>query len=169
MMSLEDKAILVAQRVHADQTYEIFPYIYHVLSVRDLAKKLGYDEIIVVASILHDVLEDSFLSYSVLKRHFGLEIAEICFALWDEKGRNRKEKHEKTYPAIRESWKATVVKVLDRVVNKKTSEEFNPSKAKMYRKEHSFFVESLTNSKHPKDVNKAWDLLEEIMKEANAS
>ena len=63
-MNTKERAILVAEKVHAGQSYDIYPYIYHIKEVVEIAEKLGYDESIVVACFLHDALEDGNLSYN---------------------------------------------------------------------------------------------------------
>jgi (p)ppGpp synthase/HD superfamily hydrolase len=163
-MTNKERALLVAERVHANATYDIYPYIYHPKMVAKIAEDLGYDESIVIACLLHDTTEDGGLSYNKIKKYFGLEVAEIVYAVTDELGRNRKEKHIKTYPKIQANWKATVVKICDRIANIKHSKEFTSSKFYMYKDEHSFFVSSLMNDTHPDDVNRAWSALENVVK-----
>ena len=43
MTNLE-RALLVAERVHAGQLYDIYPYMYHIRQVLKNAQELGYDE-----------------------------------------------------------------------------------------------------------------------------
>lgn len=162
-MHIIEKAHLVAENAHSNQTYGIYPYIYHPRCVYMITKDLGYSDEILVACILHDVLEDSDISYDDLKKAFGEEIAEIVFCVTDEAGRNRKEKKSKTYPKIRGNWKATVVKVCDRIANLEESIASNPQMLQMYKKEHQIFVESLYDKKHPKAMNKAWDRLYKLI------
>jgi len=162
-MNLKEKALLIAERAHANQTYDIYPYIYHPKTVANIAEELGYDEAIVVACILHDVIEDGAVSYNDIKGIFGEEIAEIVFAVTDELGRNRKERKTKTYPKIVALWKATVVKICDRIANVSHSKEYTPKLMKMYVREHDDFCANLKSTFHPPDVNKAWDRLEFVM------
>ncbi len=97
-MTSKERALLVADKAHANQTYDIYPYGYHIRQVVKIAEELGYDGSIVVASALHDTLEDTELSYNDLKKAFGEEVAEIVYCVTDELGRKRKERKEKTYP-----------------------------------------------------------------------
>jgi len=76
-MNNVERALLVAEKAHAHQTYDIYPYIYHIKMTVKEAKDLGYDEVIQVASALHDVLEDTDLNYNDVKKAFGLEVAYI--------------------------------------------------------------------------------------------
>lgn len=163
-MTNKERALLVADRAHANQTYDIYPYGYHIRQVVKIAEELGYDESIVVASALHDTLEDTDLNYNDLKNVFGEEIAEIVYCVTDELGRNRKERKAKTYPKIRGNWKATVVKICDRIANVLQSEQYNKALFKMYQKEHESFCKNLMSENHPHaETKKAWQKLNSLM------
>ena len=162
MTNLE-RALMVAEKAHSAQMYDIYPYIYHPKQVVSTAIELGFDESIVVASALHDVLEDGALNYNDIKKAFGEEVAEIVFCVTDEQGRNRKERKEKTYPKIKSNWKATAVKICDRLANMRHSRLYNKEKFKMYKKEHEDFCNNLKSDSHPyREIYKAWDKLEKF-------
>ena len=163
-MTNKERALMVAEKAHTGQSYDIYPYMYHVRQVVKIAEELGYDESIVVASALHDVLEDTELSYNDIKKAFGQEVAEIVYAVTDELGRNRKERKSKTYPKITANWKATVVKICDRIANVSQSKEYNKDLYKTYQQEHSVFYSQLHSWDHPQnEVAKAWDKLNNLM------
>jgi len=153
---------MVAEKAHGNQLYDIYPYTYHLKQVAQIAKDLGYDENIQVACVLHDILEDTELSYNDLKRAFGEEIAEIVYCVTDEMGRNRKERKAKTYPKIKGNWKATVVKICDRIANIREAKLRNARLLKMYMDEHEEFVKNLKNSHNP-ETAKAWEMLEDTI------
>jgi (p)ppGpp synthase/HD superfamily hydrolase len=159
-----EMALMVAEKEHANQTYDIFSYMYHIRLVVKISQMLGYDETIQVACALHDVMEDGSLSYNDIKNYFGEEVAEIVFAVTDELGRNRKERKSKTYPKIRKHWKAVAVKLCDRIANMTHSATYSPKMISMYRKEHEAFKEALTNPDHPQEeLAKAWSEIDKIM------
>ncbi len=161
-MTKRQKALLIAGTAHAGQQYDLYPYTYHLMQVAETVERLGYAETIVVAAVLHDVIEDTSLSYNDIKIEFGEEIAEIVYAVTDELGRNRAEKHRKTAKKIRGSWKAVVVKLCDRYSNMLHSSEHNPGLFKMYKKELEEFCASIKNPGHPaNEVDKAWALLDQ--------
>lgn len=163
MDSLE-RALLVAEKIHANQSYDIYPYMYHIKQVVMIARKLGYDNDIVTAAALHDALEDSELSYTDIKKAFGEEVAEIVYCVTDELGRNRKEKKEKTYPKIRNNWKAAVVKICDRIANTKHSKLYNHESYQRYCEEFDNFYAQIHSDQHPqKEMKKAWDVLNKVM------
>jgi len=162
-MNKKERAYLVAEKAHANQTYDIYPYFYHVKMVAKIAEDLGYDESIVIACILHDTLEDTTLSYNDVKKAFGFEIAEIVYAVTDELGRNRKERKVKTYPKIRNNWKAVAVKLCDRIANVRQSKDYNKEKFSMYKKENDSFIENIVNPSHPaSEIKKALNMLSKI-------
>lgn len=164
-MTNKERAFLVAEKAHANQSYDIYPYMYHVRKVAAVAQQLGYDESIIVACILHDTLEDTSLSYNDLKSYFGTEVAEIVYAVTDELGRNRKERKSKTYPKIRANWKAAVVKVCDRIANVEHSSTHGNAKLfKMYEEEQGDFYNSVSCATHPQsEMEKAWLVLHDLV------
>lgn len=167
-MTNKERALLVAEKAHTNQQYDIYPYIYHIKQVVKIIEDLGYDESVIVAAVLHDTLEDTDLSYNDLKKAFGEEVAEIVYAVTDELGRNRKERKTKTYPKIKANWKATVVKICDRVANMEQSKRYNQKLFETYKGEHEEFCDQLRNDEHPDvEVNKAWERLFGLIKEVN--
>lgn len=163
-MTNKERALSVADKAHANQTYDIYPYGYHIRQVVKIAEELGYDESIIVASALHDTLEDTELSYNDLKKAFGEEVAEIVYCVTDELGRNRKERKAKTYPKIKGNWKATIVKICDRIANMQQSKDYNQRLFDMYKKEHEDFCRSLMCKDHPHlETNKAWQKLNKLV------
>ena len=163
-MTNKERALLVADKAHANQTYDIYPYGYHIRQVVKIAEELGYDESIVVASALHDTLEDTELSYNDLKKAFGEEVAEIVYCVTDELGRDRKERKEKTYPKIRSNWKAVVVKICDRIANMQQAKLYNSRLYETYQNEHDDFCKNIMNAEHPQnETTKAWQKLNNLL------
>lgn len=158
-------ALMAAEKAHSNQTYDIFPYMYHIRKTLAVAQELGYDETIQVACVLHDSMEDDSLSYNKIKTFFGETVAEIVFAVTDELGRNRVERKAKTYPKIVKNWRAIVVKICDRIANLEQSANFNPSKCKMYLQEHQDFVDQLTNKNDVfyNEIAPAWRRLDALV------
>ncbi len=163
-MTNKERALLVADKAHANQTYDIYPYGYHIRQVVKIAEELGYDESIVVAAALHDTLEDTELSYNDLKKAFGEEVAEIVYCVTDELGRDRKERKEKTYPKIRSNWKAVVVKICDRIANMQQAKLYNSRLYETYQNEHDDFCKNIMNAEHPQnETTKAWQKLNNLL------
>lgn len=98
----------------------------------------------------------------LLKKAFGEEVAEIVYAVTDELGQNRAERKQKTYPKIKANWKATVVKVCDRIANAQQSKDYNERLFSIYQKENPGFIQSIQSETHPSDIKKAWKALEGV-------
>ena len=155
---------MVAEKAHANQSYDIYPYMYHIQQVLHIARSLTSDTDVLVACVLHDALEDSELSYNDIKKAFGVEVAEIVYRVTDELGRNRKERKEKTYPKIKSNYKAVIVKICDRIANMTHSKEYNKPMFKMYQKEHKDFFDNLYQKEHSDGlVGAAWDKLNKLV------
>lgn len=160
----KERALMVAEIAHRNQIYDIYPYMYHINQVVKIAEDFGYDESIIVACVLHDTLEDTTISYDDIKKAFGEEVAEIVYCVTDELGRNRGERKDKTYPKIKGNWKATVVKICDRIANVTQSKEYCQKLYEMYQKEHHIFQRGISSPDHPEaELNKAWCLLNKLI------
>ncbi len=148
-----NEARMVADKAHGEQPYdEMFPYTKHLDDVVGVLKEFGYSGKYVVAGYLHDVIEDTGVSYNDIKHHFGVEVAEIVFCVTDELGRNRKERKEKTLPKTASNPDAIIVKLADRIANVR-----HGGKVKMYSKEHSEFKSFLYTPGH---CDELWSSLE---------
>lgn len=156
-MTNKERAILIAEAAHGSQAYGLYPYIYHLKKVAEIAEDFGFDDLVIVSCILHDALEDTSLSYNDIKKEFGFEVAEIVYAVTDELGRNRNERHNKTYPKIRSNWRAVAVKVCDRIANLRESITSNNKMAVLYLSEYDSFVKGVKVLEHTQtELLKAW-------------
>lgn len=159
-MNLAKEAALFAIQKHdidANQKYNGHPYSLHLSMVADEAAA-HIDLVpsfirpcIVPAAWLHDCIEDARVTYSTIKEKFGLAIAEIVFALTNEKGRTRKDRaNEAYYEGLRKTTGATLIKMCDRIANVRFSVENNSPQIEMYRKENAEFLRMIDLSdKHP--------------------
>lgn len=154
-----------ALKAHSSQIYgEIYPYYKHLEDVYNVLIRFGFNEKnnlnILIASFLHDTIEDTNTSYSDLKKVFGEEVAELVFCMSDEMGRNRKEKKAKTYPKIRSNPGAVILKVADRIANAEFSTEQKSPQADMYRKEYNDFEYNL---RIHNQIDLMWEHLKHIL------
>jgi len=159
------KARAFAQKAHGVQAYEdIYPYYKHCEDVDKVLRRFGFTEEkdldILVASWLHDVLEDTHNSYSDLKKEFDTNIAEIVYCVTDELGRSRKEKKEKTLPKIRSNPKSVILKLADRIANVEFGLSEGSDHVDMYRKEYRDFVYQL---RIHRQVDEMWEHLENLL------
>jgi (p)ppGpp synthase/HD superfamily hydrolase len=154
---METKAMILAIEAHTstNHTYDNKPYSIHLTMVANIARKYidiipeqCQDEVL-SACWLHDTIEDCRLTYNDIKKEFGETVAEIVYAVTNDKGKNRSERAgNKYYDGIRRTTWATFVKLCDRLANVKYSLDTNSRMREVYRKENDYFVKSLFDKKN---------------------
>ena len=93
-------------------------------------------------------MEDTEATIDQINLVFGKRVADLVYRVTNEPGANRMARHVATYPKIKESEDATMLKLADRIANTEASAQ-DPGKMKMYKKEWPFFKESLyTKGQH---------------------
>lgn len=117
------------------------PYTHHLEQVAKIVSRvtLGTEDMI-VAAWLHDVIEDCpGVKAKDITEHFGAVVAGLVSAVTNEPGPNRKARHALTYPKIRETENAVIIKLADRLANVSAG----GSLIEMYQKEHEEFRRQL--------------------------
>ncbi|MEK7705710.1 MAG: HD domain-containing protein [Myxococcota bacterium] len=73
-----DEALRFAARMHDGQRRKgtDIPYIVHPVAVGLMLQRFGFDDDVVAAGILHDVLEDTDCTLDELRARFGAHVAE---------------------------------------------------------------------------------------------
>lgn len=132
----------------SNHKYDGQPYEIHLIMVFTYAANYSYlldsveDAKLALASAwTHDVIEDARQTYNDVKYICGEEVAEISYALTNEKGKNRKERaNSKYYDEIRKTPMAVFVKICDRLANARYSKNQNiyTEKNKMISKKNFF-------------------------------
>jgi (p)ppGpp synthase/HD superfamily hydrolase len=152
-------ALFVAKHAHGNQTYDgLFPYIKHIYDVIDVLKRFDIkSNKMLIAAALHDSIEDDGVSYNDIKKHFGIEVAEMVYCVTDEVGRNRKEKKEKTLPKTASNPDAIIIKLADRIANIEHGD-----KVDMYVKEYQEFKGALYLNT-PSYGKHMWEYLDELI------
>lgn len=76
-------AIELSARAHHQQVRKgtEIPYIVHPLAVASLLIRVGSPEPLVIAALLHDVVEDTPLTIQEIRARFGPQVAELVSAL----------------------------------------------------------------------------------------
>lgn len=146
-MNLIEQAKKLAIQHHADQKYDEHPYSYHLYYVSNILTKFNYadDELIMAAGWLHDVLENTDLTYETLVSEFGKEVSDIVWAVTTEPGQNRAERLRNTSPKIHSHPKALIIKLADKIANTEYYLNNNPRHYKIYIKEFPLFKIHLYN------------------------
>jgi len=80
-------ALAVAFRWHSGQLRKStgLPYVIHCVEVAACLERLGFGEPVVIAGLLHDILEDTEIPPNDLSDLFGSEVFEIVQALTETK------------------------------------------------------------------------------------
>lgn len=136
-----------------NQTYgNDLPYHYHTDLVGAIANKyiniIDKDdrEIVMSACYLHDTIEDCRKTYNDVKSLFGEKVADIVYAVTNEKGKTRKERaNNKYYYGIRDVKYASFVKVCDRMANVLHGVMHNSQMLNKYKEEGKYFYIELVN------------------------
>lgn len=157
---LTDKAKLFAIKAHGDQKYGEFPYEKHLSDVVGVLTRHGADPVMIISGWLHDVIEDTSITFTDIFNEFGRVIARIVFACTDEPGKNRRERHERTYPKLMAAGRdAIAVKLADRIANVSHSIKYNHGLFSMYKKEYPEFKKALHIPGELKDMWAELDVL----------
>jgi len=157
-----------AIKCHTDvnQKYDGMPYSIHLHMTYEFAVKYIYlvpvhfQEFVLAGAWVHDVIEDARQTYNDVKKVLGLQVAEIAFALTNEKGRTRKERaNAKYYDDIRNTEGADYDKICDRLANVCFSITSKSSMLDCYRREYPDFKEEL----YREELKPMFDELESML------
>ncbi len=163
-MTLSEKAEKYAVEKHADvnHLYAGMSYGVHLAMVVGFANRFLHlipesdRETVLAACWAHDVIEDTRQTFNDVKKVLGLEVAEIIYALTNEKGRTRGERaNEKYYKGIVETKYAPFVKACDRLANIRYSRDSGSDMFDRYKREHKYFCANL-------ETNEYADLFDEM-------
>jgi (p)ppGpp synthase/HD superfamily hydrolase len=94
-----DRAIEFATKAHNGQfrkTDLSVPYIYHPISVGVILLRAGFSEEVVIAGILHDVIEDCGVTAEEVLSIFGSSVTNMILAVSEDK-RDSWEKRKADY------------------------------------------------------------------------
>lgn len=151
-MNIVDSARRFAVTAHSstNHTYDGKPYVIHLMMVVENAARfqelLEYHEreLALAGSWVHDTIEDTRNTYNDVAKATSAEVAEVAYALTNEKGRNRAERaNAKYYEGIRDNKIAWYVKICDRLANVEYSKRTNSKMLKVYQSEDKHFRQQL--------------------------
>jgi (p)ppGpp synthase/HD superfamily hydrolase len=154
MMNTVERARIFATAAHAAvgqiRKYTGEPYVVHPIEVSEIVASVGGTDAMVAAALLHDVLEDTGVTFDVLEAEFGSEVAELVLWLTDvskpEDGNRSTRKaldrqHSAAAPA-----EAQTIKVADLISNTRSIVAHDPNFAKVYLEEKRMLLEVLTKA-----------------------
>lgn len=127
----------------------------HLAKVVEVAKRYIYyihesqRDLVLAACWAHDTIEDTRVTFNDVSAVLGERVAEIVYALTNEKGRNRKERaNRKYYRGIMDTTCATFVKLCDRIANIEASVDTGGRMLDLYRNEHLNFANELSDGRY---------------------
>lgn len=105
-------ALVMAREAHADQTRNASggrPYIDHPVAVAERLAELDFDDEVLAAALLHDVVEDSEVEVVDIGEQIGARVAELVGVLSDDESiesyEARKGEHRRRVEAAgAEAW-----------------------------------------------------------------
>ncbi len=135
-LDLIAKAYTFCEEAHAGQVRKSGePYVIHPISVALEVSRLQIDEVSIIASLLHDVVEDTKYTREDIVKEFGNEVATIIDGVtklekiqFKEKQRKQVEDFRKLFLAISKDVRVLIIKLCDRVHNMETIEFQSPEK-----------------------------------------
>ncbi|MFR5789403.1 MAG: RelA/SpoT family protein [[Clostridium] leptum] len=125
-----DKAYQFALESHGDQKRRSgVPYILHPVSVAYILVELGMDTESIVASLLHDVVEDTPVGLEEIKKLFGIEVANLTDGVtklgripYSSREEQQAENLRKMLIAMADDIRVIIIKLADRLHNMRTIE-----------------------------------------------
>lgn len=164
MESIVERARDFAFRMHGDQDHGCLKIKDHLEDVVNNVEihygkthapvSISYEQAL-ASAYLHDVLEDTSATYSDIAA-ISPAVANTVSRLTDSSGRNRKDRHLRTYWRIRQCPVATLIKLCDRRHNQARSLKHGERWIAMYEREFDYFAFALYN---PHDYKDLWDEL----------
>ena len=127
-MDLIDKAYRLALKSHGDQKRKSgVPFVLHPVSVACILIELGMDTESVVAALLHDVVEDTEVELSVIRKQFGDDIANLIDGVtklgripYSSREEQQAENIRKMLIAMADDIRVIIIKLADRLHNMRT-------------------------------------------------
>lgn len=95
------------------------PYMSHVAGVAAILSRHGFDEHVVTAGALHDVLEDCGVTYDELTKRFGARVADLVRHVSEEDKSLSWEERKRAYLEhfTKKPWEAQAITLADKIDN----------------------------------------------------
>ncbi|MDR7856425.1 bifunctional (p)ppGpp synthetase/guanosine-3',5'-bis(diphosphate) 3'-pyrophosphohydrolase [Tissierella sp.] len=137
-LQLVVKAYSFAQSAHDGQVRNSGEkFFVHPVNVALILADMNMDTATIVAALLHDVIEDTEISYETIVEEFGIEIADLVDGVtklkklqYKTKQENQAENLRKMVMAMAKDIRVIIVKLADRLHNMRTLEYMSDEKRK---------------------------------------
>ena len=136
-ISMIEKAYKVASEAHEGQKRKSGePYIIHPLCVAIILADLELDKETIVAGLLHDAVEDTWMTYEEVEKEFGSEVALLVDGVTKlgqlsysaDKVEVQAENLRKMFLAMSDDIRVILIKIADRLHNMRTLQYMRPEK-----------------------------------------
>jgi (p)ppGpp synthase/HD superfamily hydrolase len=167
-MNLLQKTIKYSSERHrmVNHQYDGRSYSYHLTMVYEMAQKFSHllkeedIENVYCGCWVHDLIEDTRESYDDVMQQTNRTIAELSYALTNEKGKTRGQRGgDKYYRDMQRVPNAVFVKICDRLANISYSRFNNPKKLSMYQSEDNKFSSKL----HTQELNEMFVYMKSLL------
>ncbi len=118
------------------------PYIYHPIAVARILAQMHMDVKSIIASILHDVLEDTPATRKLIEREFGKDVAHLVDGVsklthikFKNKIEQQAENIQKVLLAMAQDIRVIMIKLADRLHNMRTLGSLRPDKRRRIAQE----------------------------------
>lgn len=111
------------------------PYIIHPISVAEILIEMKMDEASIVASLLHDVVEDTPVTFKQIKKEFGEEVEKLVKGVskinrvnFADKDVLEMDSLKRLFIAMSKDLRVILIKLADRLHNIRTVQYLKPDK-----------------------------------------
>ncbi|MBV1787835.1 RelA/SpoT family protein [Marinobacterium sp. D7] len=137
------RAYFYAEQAHDGQRRKSGePYVTHPLAVAGVLSEMHMDHQSLMAAMLHDVIEDTEISYEGIESQFGKPVADIVDGVsklthleFETKAEAQAENFQKMVLAMAEDIRVILVKLADRLHNMRTLGAMRPDKQRRIARE----------------------------------